>query len=685
MSDIESLLGYAGQLSEAAQQSKAAAAQQHQYINGDDRTDVETESGPVPTLAKQVRVYFESIPDAVSQLSSQMADGRLHDTELLGRQAVTDGVYFYVKSNDPLISRLLYKRIDANTSQFIVADASEKAVRDIRDRMKENGALVFGVGDTAGLIGFEVRTDSIRTSELEVSAERLKMGDQQLIRNDNYSLAVTDPFGFIGFKVGLGDEAGGGDDAAGAFTATEITKANAKGLMSSASVVREFNTEVARPIWDYNHIEEYGQSLSTAFEGWPALSKTSRFGNLMLGDSVRPASRTAGAFTPVGGAALRPLKSVVQDFDSPGTILTDEQVAALAPGAGNEGEAVVIGMTNMAKKLHNQLFQTLNDQARVFVASCCGVAGQPIERLMKGDSTNRWLRLTQAAQQVKDIATTEGKSYGLVGVLFLQGEFNYSTNWDGVATKAEYKQKLATLYSDLEADVVSGIAGQQPPPLFLTYQTGASYTRDENDLAIGMAQWELSEERDNWVMATPVYPYPDKGGHLTSNGYRWVSKQFAKVWHRVVEQGQNWKPLSPLSAQVRGKEALITFHVPHPPLAFDKPCVGRVLTDYATKGFSAVDAGGALPVASVAIVADCVVRLAFGRDPEGPVYIRYADKAIHNGNGCLRDSDPTISDDVYEYVAGSGQYADENIPSLVGKPYPLHNWCIAFHIPATGV
>lgn len=129
MSDIESLLGYAGQLSEAAQQSKAAAAQQHQYINGDDRTDVETESGPVPTLAKQVRVYFESIPDAVSQLSSQMADGRLHDTELLGRQAVTDGVYFYVKSNDPLISRLLYKRIDANTSQFIVADASEKAVR----------------------------------------------------------------------------------------------------------------------------------------------------------------------------------------------------------------------------------------------------------------------------------------------------------------------------------------------------------------------------------------------------------------------------------------------------------------------------------------------------------------------------------------------------------------------------
>jgi hypothetical protein len=49
---IEALAGYAGQLSEAASQAIAASGKQHEIINGDAQTDVLTESGLVPTLAK---------------------------------------------------------------------------------------------------------------------------------------------------------------------------------------------------------------------------------------------------------------------------------------------------------------------------------------------------------------------------------------------------------------------------------------------------------------------------------------------------------------------------------------------------------------------------------------------------------------------------------------------------------
>jgi hypothetical protein len=612
----------------------------------------------------------------VAQLSAGLKDDIAH-----GLATTTPGQHFSVAATHSDGFLTLYKN-DAGAAVRVGEYPSASAVASVRDRIGDSSKVVLAVTDDAGYTGLEVTPTSFKTSDLELSTERLRMGDQSFERSNGHALAVVDDFGFVGYMLPLHGESKTAELPG--FTADAILQANQKALASAAGVLREYNTEVARPIWDYNHFAEYGQSLSTGFEGWPALSKTPKFGNLMLGDSVRPASRTAGAFTPIGSATLTPLKAVVHDAGSGATILSDEEVAALAPGAGNEGEATVIGMTNLAKKLHNQRLQVLNDQTRSFVASCCGVAGQPIERLIKGDSTNRWQRLTQATEKVKAVALAEGKTYGLVGVSFLQGEFNYRPDWGGVVTVEEYKQKLATLYADIEADIVAAIAEQSQPPLFLTYQTGASYTSDQNNLAIGMAQWELSNERPNWVLATPVYPYPDKGGHLTSNSYRWVGKQFAKVWHRVVELGQNWKPLSPLQAEVKGREALITFHVPHPPLAFDTPYVGRTATNYLNKGFTALDNGGALDIEAVTIPADCVVQLVFARDPIGPVYIRYADKTTHNGNGCLRDSDPTVSDDVYEFTAGGGQYADENIPALVGKPYPLHNWCIAFHIPAVG-
>ena len=59
MTDISALEAYAGQLSEAAARANAASGKQHVYVHGDDQTDVATESGPVPSLAKQARLSLE--------------------------------------------------------------------------------------------------------------------------------------------------------------------------------------------------------------------------------------------------------------------------------------------------------------------------------------------------------------------------------------------------------------------------------------------------------------------------------------------------------------------------------------------------------------------------------------------------------------------------------------------------
>ena len=65
---IQALEGYAALIEQAAQRSQNSSAKQHEYVHGGADVDVETESGPVPSMAKQARLYMDSIPDAVADL-----------------------------------------------------------------------------------------------------------------------------------------------------------------------------------------------------------------------------------------------------------------------------------------------------------------------------------------------------------------------------------------------------------------------------------------------------------------------------------------------------------------------------------------------------------------------------------------------------------------------------------------
>lgn len=159
---------------------------------------------------------------------------------------------------------------------------------------------------------------------------------------------------------------------------------NAENLNYYSKVRSRYNADIERLVFALSMIIWYGQSLSSNQEGYPALSKTpySNLGNLMLGNSPRPNTRTGAGFTPVGSAILNPLKAVVQSGDG-SYVMSDADVAALPAGSGNEGEGAVAAV-NMLRTLFLRQAALLTDPSRLLVLASCGVNGRTVEALSRG-------------------------------------------------------------------------------------------------------------------------------------------------------------------------------------------------------------------------------------------------------------------------------------------------------------
>lgn len=590
----------------------------------------------------------------------------------------------WVKSSFDDYSELATGLIEAESKVNAIPDSVSLAIKDVGFENDQNNSLssdlndevIAGISDSNGnavllvtAIG-QLIIPLLKTFGLSIEDSAEISGGEY-----NYDIAFCDANG----NVGAGLYNGYWISKTGNVV-EDLTTRNQKNILAASELKHSINTTHAINEFDYNQIVVYGQSLSTGHEGWPALSKEQYYGNLMLGDCVRPVSTSDDQFTPFGGDYLAPLIANVQSGSS---ILSDSDVANLTEGDGALGEVVNHGMVNFAKRLHNR-----NGHSDVsFVTTNCGVSGKTIEQLSKNntqDSVDRYGRYLESVQKIKAIADTELKSFSVTGIVWMQGEWNYSDH-GGEESLTAYKSDLKQLRDDM-IDDAKEITGQNDSPVFITYQTGASYTRDSDEfgvegLHVGMAQWEFSRENPDCFLAGPVYPYTDKGGHLDSNGYRWYGNYLGKVYHKVCTLGQSWSPLSPTKSQLVGRELYIDFHVPEPPLAFDLPYIRSSETDYTNKGFRITDGDGNVAIHSIEIIESTIVKIVLNRDVDADAKIWYASQSIYGGNGCLRDSDPIVALDNYEYLPDSGMYSSADIPELNNKPYPLHNWCIAFCLP----
>ncbi|WP_350578703.1 hypothetical protein [Pseudomonas sp. HY2-MNA-CIBAN-0224] len=135
MTDISALEAWAGQVAEAAEKSTAAAQKQHEYVNGDASKDVLTESGPVPSIAKQVVLAQNIVTEVLKDVSAQLATAAPYDSIEEGLGVTPNGGAFTVRSLDPKVYRYAY----VNRNGVAVPDgtySSASAVTTIEDDLK---------------------------------------------------------------------------------------------------------------------------------------------------------------------------------------------------------------------------------------------------------------------------------------------------------------------------------------------------------------------------------------------------------------------------------------------------------------------------------------------------------------------------------------------------------------------
>lgn len=658
-------------------------------VNGEGKTWVDR-FGRTRVSMKGVE---EAVPDAIAARddatsardaavlardASIAAAGPLYANEAEGRAAVGDGEVFKVQGSGD-IAAFLYKRINATESELVTTYPSSTAVSRL-------GVTQDGYTSSQSPWGVIVSALTDDEDEQGVVRAAVAVNDQgqgvvpYLLTGEmagpsggdgyNYQFAYADDDGNVLFGVLDGRLVGLGGDS----NVVQQLEAYAQSIRWGNAQ----NTDVAALATDLIHVIGNGQSLMQAMETWPRLS-SGRYGNLMIGGSVRPAEPNTKGFVPVGGSsALQALTSTVQNADT-GDLISDTDVASLPAGNGAYGESPLEALANGLKRALNDCLH-LENAPQTLVVSNVAVSGKTIEVLSKGNAAGWYQRFVDAVTLGKAQADALGKSYSVGVVGLAQGEYNYDDSHGGDPTYAGYLAKMLQWTTDMATDARS-ITAQVRDPLFITYQTSGSWTKDGNQLGVGMAQWRATKERRNIVLAGPAYPVTDKGGHLDSNGSRWLGWYMAKaaIWTSV--QRRQWRPLEPVQIEQIGKDVYVAYRVPAPPLKFASPYVGSVATNYPDKGFRITDVDGVVAIASVEIVSPCVVRLRCVREPLASAKVWYASEAGSAGNGCLCDSDATLADDLYTYLAGSGMYPAANIPALVGKPYPLNNWSIAFCLP----
>lgn len=570
--------------------------------------------------------------------------------------------------------------LDQNGVQISVASA--EALEEVKRLVTESttSSLILEVLDKKDYVAMSLDkeytlrlggdTVVLKDGSLSAGAMTVEIDDSA-----PYAVNLKDAEGYI---IDLTTSASEGETPVGPTDADwkRLEARNATNLGKAANVFRKKNTATQAITAQYNGVIMLGQSLSTGYEGHPALTGVeSRLGNLMLGDATRPARRGSNAFDPLNNSNLNPLKAVVQSADGQ-TLLTAQQVAALAPGAPNEGESPIVSAVNYLKHLWLDHVGKETDPDTVFIASDCGVAGRSIEQLRQ----NHWNMFTQAVDKQKAAADAAGKTFNIPILFFMQGEWNYSAN-GGTSDKDAYKALLKKYRQDA-VDYVISVTGQLKPPAFIMYQTGANYTGADDQLTIGRAQWEVAQEVPGCYLATTIYEQTDKNGHLQPNGYRSTGVNLGWAAFQTVVLRENFEPTRMLSAVAKGKEAIVSIQAPTYPIVFKEAYVGVTPTMYPSRGFLFKDSAGTLSVDTIEIVKDSLVYVTFTRAVSGTLTVTYASKTSNAGNGNVADSSSNLSMYDYVYNEGTGQYPTTNIPALVNKPYNMASWCIADKITA---
>ncbi|MBK5008379.1 hypothetical protein IAE33_000239 [Pseudomonas sp. S60] len=394
----------------------------------------------------------------------------------------------------------------------------------------------------------------------------------------------------------------------------------------------------------------YGQSLSRAVNSVPAISTTQPYSNIMIasGTKIRngEAGYNAGSFVPL-----------------------------VAKTEGSEGEDPVIALCNGVVRRLVADGEAYADW--VFLGTSPGRSARSVEELGPSSDSNAFYnKMVRYVQDAKNLADASGKTFSCWAYCWDQGESNYV----GAFTRSpyQYAQLMLALFDTLTRQIV-GITGQQFQPYIFSYQVAAHrvYSIDKNTVAL--AQWRISRERPDFVLAVPVYIIPvvdvDKL-HLTNEG-SWLLGEYRSraMYQTMIRRSGKWRPLEPIAVDWQAGYVDVKFHVPSGPLVLDTAlCAQTVNMGFDIRENDVV----AEIITGVAVTAKDTVRITLSREANTNAVLSYA-------RG--RNGDPAASGPV---LGARGNLRDshglhDTAVSPLGNTFALHNPCVMFQYSrATG-
>ena len=296
-----------------------------------------------------------------------------------------------------------------------------------------------------------------------------------------------------------------------------------------------------------------------------------------------------------------------------------------------------------------------------------GKDGTIISKLGKGSQP--YQKLIKDIKTAYESATDRGWSFEMPALCWMQGETDINS-YPGT----NYRELFLQFSKDINDDV-KRITGQQKNVEIICYQANAltrapyfnalSYNCIETK--VPQAQMELVRDHPSFHASGPTYPYDcvNEIIHIDGISQKKHGILVALSAMDILKHQKNTRGLLPTKVECHDMEVIIDFSIPCPPLTLDTIEV----TNPGNYGFCIITPDNRDIVRNVSIQ-DNRIRILCDESPKG-CRVRYAvngDKMksgrLHGPRGNLRDSQ-----------------GDSLILSILGKKYPIHNWCYQFDMP----
>ncbi|WP_254624406.1 hypothetical protein [Acinetobacter lactucae] len=605
------------------EEAKIDAKDLGECVNGNETGIVTPRYGPsYPTLPKAIE-KVENIGGLISAptLTALQAITPTYNYQL-GQDDSTGNQYRWNPTSNPPQWVATGRNILTETKTYV-----DNKTKKLDNVLEED--FPFSVSDNAGRVALAVLDDGT-TKAAEVDTDSLVVGSNEVTKGV-VPFSVQDKNG----KYALVVKPDGTTKAAS--IETNELKVDGKDITAIVGQAHK----IGRFAYNIVHFEIFGQSLSQGAYSSPIQTSTQKFDNIMFVGGIRP---------------QHPSYSVPNFFGSFVPLVEAKDIS------GYVGyETPCGGATDCVKQLiKDENGISFEKQTYKLLGSACGEGGMSLESLSTTYLNNN---LKPAITSAFTLAQSQGLTYGMPLMGWVQGE---EDNKPSVGTTIQqYKDGLQNLIGLVDTHLktldqnlsLDGLVTTQ----LCSFKTSGR-TEPHIELAIYQA---ATEPNSNIYLACPLYifDYAD-GYHINGVSSKWMGAYIGLVHKRVLVDGEDWKPVHPISHVKQGRILEVKFHVPVQPLVFDTSHIA-LNTNY---GFSLVDsANNPLSISTVAITqGDTVKIIAVDPIPAG-AKLRYAWGPSTQPNrstgprGNLRDSQ-----------------GDDLIFDPEGINKPLHNWCPIF-------